>query len=127
MDASLLQRLGNEIDTLDDCADLIETTIVDEPPLTVREGGMIRPGANADADRLRDIMQGGSNTIIAIEASEKEKTGIRTLKVSYNRVFGYYIEVSKSFVDQVPAYYIRKQILKASIYSLTYCNNLTVK
>ena len=111
MDASLLQRLGNEIDPLTDCADLIEATIVDEPPLTVREGGMIRPGANADADRLRDIMQGGSNTIIAIETSEKEKTGIRTLKVSYNRVFGYYIEVSKSFVDQVPAYYIRKQTL----------------
>ena len=111
MDASLLQRLGNEIDPLSDCADLIETTIVDEPPLTVREGGMIRPGANADADRLRDIMQGGASTIAAIEASEKEKTGIRTLKVSYNRVFGYYIEVSKSFTDQVPAYYIRKQTL----------------
>ena len=111
MDASLLQRLGNEIDPLSDCADLIEATIVDEPPLTVREGGIIRPGANADADRLRDIMQGGSSTILAIEASEKEKTGIRTLKVSYNRVFGYYIEVSKSFVDQVPAYYIRKQTL----------------
>ena len=111
MDASLLQRLGNEIDPLSDCADLIEATIVDEPPLTVREGGIIRPGANADADRLRDIMQGGASTIAAIEASEKEKTGIRTLKVSYNRVFGYYIEVSKSFVDQVPAYYIRKQTL----------------
>ena len=111
LDASLLQRLGNEIDPLTDCADLIETTIVDEPPLTVREGGIIRPGANADADKLRDIMQGGASTIAAIEASEKEKTGIRTLKVSYNRVFGYYIEVSKSFVDQVPAYYIRKQTL----------------
>ena len=111
LDASLLQRLGNEIDPLSDCADLIEATIVDEPPLTVREGGIIRPGANADADRLRDIMQGGASTIAAIEASEKEKTGIRTLKVSYNRVFGYYIEVSKSFVDQVPAYYIRKQTL----------------
>ena len=111
MESSLLQRLGNEIDPLTDCADLIEQTIVDEPPLTVREGGIIRPGANPDADRLRDIMQGGSSTILAIEASEKEKTGIRTLKVSYNRVFGYYIEVSKSFVDQVPDYYIRKQTL----------------
>ena len=111
MDASLLQRLGNEIDPLTDCADLIEATIVDEPPLTVREGGIIRPGANADADKLRDIMQGGTSTIAAIEASEKDKTGIRTLKVSYNRVFGYYIEVSKSFADQVPAYYIRKQTL----------------
>ena len=111
MESSLLQRLGKEIDPLTDCADMIEATIVDEPPLTVREGGIIRPGANAEADRLRDIMQGGASTIAAIEASEKEKTGIRTLKVSYNRVFGYYIEVSKSFVDQVPAYYIRKQTL----------------
>ena len=111
MESSLLRRLAEEIDPLTDCADMIETTIVDEPPLTVREGGIIRPGANADADRLRDIMQGGSSTILAIEAEEKEKTGIRTLKVSYNRVFGYYIEVSKSFVDQVPAYYIRKQTL----------------
>ncbi|MBQ5865988.1 MAG: DNA mismatch repair protein MutS [Oscillospiraceae bacterium] len=111
MDASLLQRLGNEIDPLSDCADQIEATIVDEPPLTVREGGIIRPGANADADKLRDIMQGGTSTIAAIEASEKDKTGIRTLKVSYNRVFGYYIEVSKSFVNQVPDYYIRKQTL----------------
>ena len=110
-ESSLLQRLGKEIDTLEDCADLIEHTIVDEPPLTVREGGIIRPGANADADRLRDIMQGGSSTIAAIEAAEKERTGIRTLKVSYNRVFGYYIEVSKSFIDQVPAEYIRKQTL----------------
>ena len=111
MESSLLRRLAEEIDPLTDCADMIEATIVDEPPLTVREGGIIRPGANADADRLRDIMQGGSSTILAIEADEKEKTGIRTLKVSYNRVFGYYIEVSKSFVDQVPAYYIRKQTL----------------
>ena len=111
MDANLLQRLGREIDPLNDCADLIEATIVDEPPLTVREGGIIRKGANADADKLRDIMQGGASTIAAIEASEKDKTGIRTLKVSYNRVFGYYIEVSKSFVDQVPDYYIRKQTL----------------
>ena len=111
MESSLLRRLADEIDPLTDCADLIEQTIVDEPPLTVREGGIIRPGANPDADRLRDIMQGGSSTILAIEADEKEKTGIRTLKVSYNRVFGYYIEVSKSFVDQVPAYYIRKQTL----------------
>ena len=111
MESSLLRRLADEIDPLTDCADLIEQTIVDEPPLTVREGGIIRPGANPDADRLRDIMQGGSSTILAIEASEKEKTGIRTLKVSYNRVFGYYIEVSKSFVDQVPDYYIRKQTL----------------
>ena len=110
-ESPLLRKLEQQIDALDDCAQLIESTIVDEPPLTVREGGIIRPGANAEADRLRDIMQGGSGTILAIEAEEREKTGIRTLKVSYNRVFGYYIEVSKSFMDQVPGHYIRKQTL----------------
>ncbi len=110
-DAPLLRKLEQSIDSLTDCADLIETTIVDDPPLTIREGGIIRKGANPDADRLRDIMEGGSGTIAAIEASEREKTGIRTLKVGFNRVFGYYIEVSKSFMDQVPANYVRKQTL----------------
>ena len=110
-EAPLLRKLEQQIDDLTDCADRIENTIVDDPPLTVREGGIIRKGANADADYLRDIMEGGSGTIAAIEASEKEKTGIRTLKVGYNRVFGYYIEVSKSFMDQVPAHYVRKQTL----------------
>ena len=109
LESPLLQKLQDAIDPLTDCADLIENTIVDEPPLTVREGGIIRPGANEEADRLRDIMNGGEGTILAIEAAEKEKTGIRTLRVSYNRVFGYYIEVSKSFIDQVPEHYIRKQ------------------
>ncbi len=111
LESPLLGRLNDAIDCLTDCAEKIENTIVDEPPLTVREGGIIRPGANAEADRLRDIMDGGKGTIIAIETAEKEKTGIRTLKVSFNRVFGYYIEVSKSFTDQVPAHYIRKQTL----------------
>ena len=110
-ESPLLRKLEQSIDDLQDCADLIENTIVDEPPLTIREGGIIRKGANADADYLRDIMEGGSGTIAAIEASEREKTGIRTLKVGFNRVFGYYIEVSKSFMDQVPASYVRKQTL----------------
>ena len=110
-DASLLQNLEKSIDSLADCAALIENTIVDEPPLTVKEGGIIRVGASEEADRLRDIMNGGEGTIAAIEASEKEKTGIRTLRVGYNRVFGYFIEVSKSFIDQVPEHYIRKQTL----------------
>ena len=107
----LLKKLEAAMDPLTDCADRIENTIVDDPPLTVREGGIIRPGANAEADALRDIMEGGSGTIAAIEASEREKTGIRTLKVGFNRVFGYYIEVSKSFLSQVPPEYIRKQTL----------------
>ena len=107
----LLEKLEAAMDPLTDCADRIENTIVDDPPLTVREGGIIRPGANAEADALRDIMEGGSGTIAAIEAAEREKTGIRTLKVGFNRVFGYYIEVSKSFLSQVPPEYIRKQTL----------------
>ncbi len=111
LESPLLQRLNEAIDDLADCAGLIESTITDDPPLTVREGGIIRPGANPEVDRLQDILSGGKGTLIAIEAAEKEKTGIRTLKVSYNRVFGYYIEVSKSFIDQVPAHYIRKQTL----------------
>ena len=111
LESPLLVSLNGEIDPLEDCADRIESTIVDEPPLTVREGGIIREGADPQADHLRSIMKGGSETIAAIEAAEREKTGIRTLKVGYNRVFGYYIEVSKSFVNQVPEGYIRKQTL----------------
>ena len=111
LESPMLQKLAGQIDPLADCASLIEKTIVDEPPLTVKDGGIIRKGASPEADALRDIMEGGSGTIAAIEAAEKERTGIRTLKVGYNRVFGYYIEVSKSFIDQVPAHYIRKQTL----------------
>jgi len=111
VNSPLLQKLEQAIDPLTDCAEQIETTIIDEPPLTVREGGIIRPGANAEADRLRDIMNGGKDTLAAIETAEREKTGIRTLKVGYNRVFGYYIEVSKSFAEQVPIHYTRKQTL----------------
>ena len=111
LESPLLRKLEQAIDPLSDCADLIENTIVDEPPLTVREGGIIRAGANEEADRLRSIMDGGKDIILAIEAAEREKTGIRTLKVGFNRVFGYYIEVSKSFMDQVPGHYIRKQTL----------------
>ena len=111
LESPLLYKLNDAIEDLTACADLINNTIVDEPPLTIREGGIIRVGANAEADRLRSIMDGGTEIIAAIEASEREKTGIRTLKVSYNRVFGYYIEVSKSFIDQVPQDYIRKQTL----------------
>ncbi len=111
VEATLLQRLENSIDPLSDCADWIENTIADDAPLTLREGNIIRKGANSEVDYLRDILDGGKSTLAAIEASEREKTGIRTLRVGYNRVFGYYIEVSKSFADQVPEHYIRKQTL----------------
>jgi len=111
LESPMLRKLCDAIDPMTALADRIENTIVEDPPLTVREGGMIRRGASEEADRLRDIMEGGSGTIAAIEASEREKTGIRTLKVGFNRVFGYFIEVSKSFIGQVPANYVRKQTL----------------
>ena len=107
----LLKKLNDAIDPLTDCADLIENTIHEKAPLSIREGGIIKDGANEEVDRLRSIMDGGAEIMAAIEAREKEATGIRTLKVSFNRVFGYYIEVSKSFVDQVPDRYIRRQTL----------------
>ncbi len=109
--APLLKKLGQSIDNLADCAALIERAIKEDCPMTVKEGNLIRDGADPEVDRLRDIMNGGASTLVAIEAAEKEKTGIRTLKVSYNRVYGYYIEVSKSFTDQVPIHYTRKQTL----------------
>ena len=110
-EGDLLKGLSNLVDPLEDVKDLVNSSIVDEPPFTIREGGLIRRGYNDQVDHLKDISSGGKEMIAAVEAREKEKTGIRTLKISYNRVFGYYIEVSKSFVGQVPEHYIRKQTL----------------
>ena len=106
-----LGELGESLDTLADVCDLLQRAIVDEPPFSVREGGFIREGYDAEVDRLRHILTGGKGIIAEVEAREKEKTGIKSLKVGYNKVFGYYIEVSKSYYDQVPADYIRKQTL----------------
>ena len=106
-----LQDLAGELDTLEDLGDKVAQAICDDPPFSVREGGFIREGYNAEVDRLRGILSGGKGIIAEMEAKEKERTGIRTLKVGYNKVFGYYIEVSKSFLDQVPDTYIRKQTL----------------
>ena len=111
LESPLLVKLNQAIDPMTQWADRIDSTICDEPPLTIREGGLLRKGADPEADRLRDIMEGGKDIMASIEAREKEATGIRTLKVSFNRIFGYYIEVSKSFVDQVPDRYIRRQTL----------------
>ena len=106
-----LHALWEQLDELEDVGSAIAAAICDEPPFSVREGGFIRQGFNAEVDRLRGILSGGKGVITEMEAREKEKTGIRTLKIGYNKVFGYYIEVSKSFVDQVPETYIRKQTL----------------
>ena len=89
----------------------IAAAICDDPPFSVREGGFIRDGFDPEVDRLRHILKGGKGVIVEMESREKERTGIRTLKIGYNKVFGYYIEVSKSFADQVPDTYIRKQTL----------------
>ncbi len=106
-----LSELTTELDILDDIGGRIAAAICDEPPFSVREGGFIRDGFDPEVDRLRHILKGGKGIIAEMEAREKEATGIRTLKIGYNKVFGYYIEVSKSFADQVPETYIRKQTL----------------
>ncbi len=107
----LLESLREELDDLAGLRELIGRAIVDEPPFSVREGGFVRDGYDAEVDRLRDILLHGKDRVAAIEAREKERTGIKSLKVGYNKVFGYYIEVSKSYYSQVPADYIRKQTL----------------
>ena len=106
-----LHQLDEALDDLNDLAALIGQTLVDEPPFSVREGELIRDGFDSEVDRLRTILHGGKGIVVSMEAAEKEKTGIRTLKIGYNKVFGYYIEVSNSFKDQVPDTYIRKQTL----------------
>jgi len=107
----LLQKLGNEITDFSDLAKKIETTIIEEPPLTLREGGMIRAGVNADLDDLKEIERSGKGYIAKMEATEREKTGISSLKIRYNNVFGYYMEVTHTHKDKVPQDYIRKQTL----------------
>ena len=109
--SSSLKSITKELDTLDDIFELLDNAIGDNPPLTVREGGMIKEGFNADVDYYRSIKDGGKDIMASIEQREKDATGIKTLKVAYNKVFGYYIEVSKSFVDQVPDRFVRKQTL----------------
>ena len=106
-----LHQLDQQLEDLNDLAALIGQTLVDEPPFSVREGEMIRDGFDPEVDRLRGILHGGKSFLAQMEAEEKEKTGIRTLKIGYNKVFGYYIEVSNSFKEQVPDHYIRKQTL----------------
>ena len=106
-----LKEIYHSIDTLSDVCELIESTIVDEPPFSLREGGMIKRGYSAELDELKDIMEDGAGVIASIEAKQREETGIPKLKVGYNRVFGYYIEVTNSYKDLVPDTYIRKQTL----------------
>ena len=107
----LLEKLNSEIDELNDVSSLVENAIVDDPPLTMKDGGIIKDGFNEEIDRLRKITGGGKDILAEIEEREKAATGIRNLRVGYNRVFGYYIEVSKGQLDMVPQHYVRKQTL----------------
>lgn len=107
----LIKECNSKISTLDAVSNLIENAIVDEPPANVKDGGVIKDGFNEQLDGLRNIISGGKGIIEDIEKREKEKTGIKSLKIGYNRVFGYYIEVTKSYYDLVPDNYIRKQTL----------------
>ncbi len=110
-DSALLRQLNSRISDLHSIADLVERAIVEEPPALVKDGGVIREGFDERLDELRRIQNGGSSLIDGICEQERERTGIRNLKVGYNRVFGYYIEVTRSYYELVPDHYIRKQTL----------------
>ena len=111
-DASpILKELVEGADTLDDVRETLSTALADAPPLSVRDGGMIRPGYHDELDLLRRASTEGKDWISALEATERERTGIKSLKVGFNNVFGYYIEISRSNLDMAPGDYIRKQTL----------------
>ena len=111
LQSSLFGILQEEFDELEDIYGILLSAISEDAPFTIREGGIIKAGYHEELDRLRDIVGGGKDTLARIEAAEKEKTGIKNLRVSYNRVFGYYIEVSKGQTSLVPDTYIRRQTL----------------
>ena len=107
----LLKRLYEQLDTLDELYELIERSIAEEPPLTLHDGGILKEGYNEEVDRLRKAKTDGKSWLADLEAKEREKTGIKNLKIKYNKVFGYYLEVTNSFKDMVPDYFTRKQTL----------------
>lgn len=109
--SAVLKEIHEDMDPLQDLYDLIERAIVEEPPIVTREGGMIKEGYNEEADKLRHAKTEGKTWLAELEARERDKTGIKNLKIKYNKVFGYYFEVTNSFKDLVPDYFIRKQTL----------------
>ena len=109
--STLLKEAAADLDPLEDLFDLIRRAIVEEPPITLREGGIIREGFNSQADELRKAKTDGKSWLAELEAKERDKTGIKNLKVKFNKVFGYYFEVTNSFKDMVPDYFVRKQTL----------------
>ena len=109
-----LINLGTKIDTLSDIYELIDKSIVDNPPITIKEGGLIKKGFSKELDELREISTGGKQWIADLEAKEKLKTGIKNLRIGFNKITGYYFEVTKSYLNMVPDYFIRKQTLTNS-------------
>ncbi len=109
--SDLFQDFTQNLDSLEDVYQLIHSAIVEEPPISVREGGIFKNGFNEEIDHLRNAKTEGKNWLADLETTEKEQTGIKNLRIKYNKVFGYYLEVTKSFVNQVPDTWIRKQTL----------------
>ena len=109
--SKLMQKLYRDLDSLEDIYELIDQSIIEEPPISITEGGIIKLGYSAEIDELKTAMIDGKKWLIELEAREKEETGIKNLKVGYNKVFGYYIEVTKTGLSMVPDRYIRKQTL----------------
>lgn len=106
-----LSKINEYIEEINDFTSLIERTLLENPPIVIKEGGIIKPGVNGELDYFRDLLTGGENWLKEFEETEREKTGIKNLRVSYNKVFGYFIEVTNSNLNMVPAEYIRKQTL----------------
>ena len=117
--SELLKDLWDQMDPLEDLYGLIEQAVIDDPPLAMKEGGIIKDGYNEEVDRLRKAKTDGKTWLAELEQKEREKTGIKNLRIKYNKVFGYYLEVTNSFKSMVPDYYIRKQTLaNAERYSI---------
>ena len=110
----LIKNIDNDLDTLDDLTELINASIYEDPPVSIKEGGIIKEGYNDEIDKLRKAKTEGKSWLAKLEADERERTGIRTLKIKYNKVFGYYLDVTNSYKNQVPDDYIRKQTLTNS-------------
>ena len=108
---ALTDEINEEFDELKDIYELLLSSIEDEPPISQRDGDIIKAGYNEEVDRLRDAKTKGKTWLAELEAGEREKTGIKNLRIKYNKVFGYYLEVTNSFKDLVPDYYVRKQTL----------------
>lgn len=111
LSSHMFKNIYESLDTLNDIYELIDNSIVEDPPIAVKEGGIIKNGYNSELDEIKEITIHGKNWISELQSKEREETGIKNLKIGYTKVFGYYLEVTKSYLNLVPDYYIRKQTL----------------